>query len=72
MKNVDNKNLKEAINHTLDLITGVDNVLIGLREDGEKEDGLMIKQYKHLRKHHAKTLIEQLQKMNLNFNLIET
>jgi len=65
MKNQSRKNLIDAINHTLDLIDGIENILENLRKEGEKEDSLMIRQYKHLKMKYSKTLKEQLQKLKL-------
>lgn len=65
MDNTTRKNLVEAIYHTLELISGVENILDNLRKSGEKEEGLMIRQYKHLKKKHSQTLKEQLQELDL-------
>ena len=59
-----------AINHILGLIAGCDNIIASYRKRGEKEDGLCIRQEKHLKNQYLQDLNEILQKSNITTQMI--
>lgn len=58
-------NLLDSIGHTLKLITNVNDTLLALQKTGEKEDGLMIRQYRHLKRRLTEDLMRQLSRFDL-------
>jgi hypothetical protein len=59
----------KAINHTLELIASCNRLIAQYKENGEKEDSLMIRQEKHLKKQYMKQLDEMLSGLDIHLML---
>lgn len=60
-----------AILHLLNLIGDCDNNIAVLRQTGETETGLLIRQEKHLKKKYCAELNALLEKDKLNIKVVE-
>lgn len=59
----------QAIQRNLELIENTNQRIKDLRKVGEKEDGLMIRQYKHLKKKLTQDLLDVLEEFELPLQL---
>lgn len=61
----------QTIQSLLERISTINQVIEHLRKAGEMEDGLMIRQEKHLKKRFTTELLDLLKDFDLNLQLIE-
>jgi len=63
------KNLINAISHTLQLISDTQNLIEELLKAGEREESLTLRQYRHLKSRYAKNVDNLLQQLDTNLHL---